>query len=125
MAKFGTIEWWQEFKKLADKDPLLPKMFKNFSTTITYKITDKPEVKPVVETITNGKVEIRYAQPDEVTEFGYEAPLAVWKDVMAGKYVPTKEILILNQHGPIRKYQDYLNGMVKNSEIQKKVSTEW
>jgi len=128
MPMLGTIEWWQEFKKLWDADKVTVKLLKGFSTTMITKISDKPKMKPILQRIEDGKVvEIRHAEPDDKAEFVYEAPMEVWKDILQEKIEPAKALLSgkLKMVGPMLKVQEYMKGWIRTMDLQKKVPTEW
>lgn len=128
MPRFGTLEFYQEYKKAWDADETTIKYLKGFSTTMIVKISDKPELKPIFERIEDGRlVEVRYAEPDEKAEFVNEATMEVYKGISEGNINPLKATMTgqLKQKGPQLKLIRYMKGMSRTSTLQKQVPTEW
>jgi putative sterol carrier protein len=125
---FGTLEWYQEYKKMWDADESIIKLLKGFSTTMISKISDRPELKPIYQKIEDGRlVEIRYAEPDEKAEFYNEAPMEVYKGITEGTINPLKATMTgqLKQKGPQLKLIRYMKGMSRTAALQKGIPTEW
>jgi len=128
VLKFGTLEWYQEYKKMWDADETIIKSLKGFSTTMITKISDKPEMKPILQRIEDGRLmEVRYAEPDEKAEFFNEATMEVYKGITEGKINPLKATMTgeLKQKGPQMKLIRYMRGMSRTSTLQKGIPTEW
>jgi putative sterol carrier protein len=129
MPRYGTVEFFKEFKKLVDADPMIGKLLKGCDTTITYKVTDKPDIKPVIETIKDGKiVEIRELKPDDKPEYSYWAAMSTWKGIATGELDQMKALTSqkLGMQGPLMKMQKFMKGWVKLAALQSKVAnTTW
>lgn len=128
MPVYGTLEWTKEYKKLWDAEKETIRLLKGFNTTWIIKVSDRPEIKPVWSKVENGRLtEIRYAAPNEETEFVFEAPMELWKAIYTEQIEPTKAVTTgqMKLKGPPAKMIKYMRGWLKTLELQKKVPTEW
>jgi len=127
VPRYGTIDYYQELKKLWDADELTVKLMKGLYTTEIIKISDKPEKKPIFIRIEDGKiVEIRRAEPDDKPELVHEASMEVWKNLLQYKIELTKALLLEKiKIAGARKMAEYMKGWMRIMDLQKRVPTEW
>jgi len=128
MPKFGTVEWWTEYQKLWDRETT--NLLRGFSSTITWKIADKPELKPILLKIEDGvPTEVKYAEPNEESEYSLEAPTETWKAILEGKLDLRSAAMgkggRMKFSGSLTKVVGFTKGFLKMVSLLTKVPTEW
>ncbi len=133
MVAYGTIEYWQELKKLWDADDNLKnELFKGYDSTLIFRMSDKPHLdqhKGIFLDVKDGKVtDMKVCESkDEKARAVTTGTYAIWKQIVTKTLDPTKALLTrkLQLAGPMGEVLNYMKGWMRLIELLGEVPTEW
>jgi len=86
MVKYLSLEFWKKVQELANVDQEFGIKAKMFVASFTFKVSDKPDLKPVYVKFADGKMsELRLLNEGEKTDFSLEGAYDVWMKVNKGE----------------------------------------
>jgi putative sterol carrier protein len=86
MVQYLSLEYWKKVQEIANVDQEFSIKAKMFIASFTFKVSDKPDLKPIYAKFAEGKItEIRNVNEGEKTDFSLEGTYDVWCKVNKGE----------------------------------------
>jgi putative sterol carrier protein len=128
MAKYLSLEFWKAVQELANVDQEFGIKAKMFTASFTFKVSDKPDLKPIYAKFADGKiVEIRNVNEGEKTDFSLEGTYDVWSKVNKGELDGSNAIMQrqLQFKGNMSNIIRYSKSFLRLFQLMQKVPVEY
>ncbi len=128
MAKYGTVEWANDVKKLLEADKDYVRIMKGCDFKRLTIVSDRPEIKPLIEVLKDGiPVEIRTGEANEKNDFSCAAKMETYHDLLTGKLGAQEASIrgLTQVDGNIAIMMKYMKGFMRATALQKNMNVDW
>ncbi len=128
MVQYLSLDFWKKVQELANVDQEFGIKAKMFVASFTFKVSDKPDLKPVYVKFADGKMaELRYLNEGEKTDFSLEGAYDVWMKVNKGELDGSNAIMQrqLQFKGNMSNIIRYSKSFLRLFQLMQKVPVEY
>lgn len=126
--KYLSQEYWNEVQKIANTDNEFSIKAKMFVATFTFKVIDKPDLKPTYAKFAGGKLEeVRPLNEGEKTDFTLEGTYDIWSKVNKGEIDSANAIMtrMLQFKGNMNAIMRYSKAFLRLFQLMQKTPVEY
>ncbi len=128
MVQYLSLDFWKKVQELANVDQEFGIKAKMFVASFTFKVSDKPDLKPVYVKFTDGKMaELRLLNEGEKTDFSLEGAYDIWVKVNKGELDGSNAIMQrqLQFKGNMSNIIRYSKSFLRLFQLMQKVPVEY
>ncbi len=128
MVQYLSLDFWKKVQELANVDQEFGIKAKMFVASFTFKVSDKPDLKPVYVKFADGKMaELRLLNEGEKTDFSLEGAYDIWMKVNKGELDGSNAIMQrqLQFKGNMSNIIRYSKSFLRLFQLMQKVPVEY